>query len=146
MACGNNHVSRGNLQSQPVSVPQQLSRLGSFESLKENRSQKTQFYVDETGRTDVPRPKDERVIDEKRHVHVVYNATTHRDQAEPTGLITVTVTDRSNPDDFRHPRTGNSTKGHVEETIFLRAQSPERIETEVNRAVEVLRSRTRGPY
>ncbi|GHG60801.1 hypothetical protein GCM10012320_35520 [Sinomonas cellulolyticus] len=150
MACGNNHVSRAALQSQPTPVSQQLPSLENFQALPQHPSKKVQFFVDEDGRADTSKRPGERVIDQSRHVHVVYNATTNgKDgppQPQPTGLITVTVTDRSNADDIRDPRTGNSKKGHVEETIFLRPQSPERIEAEVSRAVEVLRSRNRGPY
>lgn len=136
-------MSRQYLSSQPRPVSQQIAQPARFKAPQQTPPGRVEFFVNEEGRADVPRPAQERVIDTERHIHVVYNANT-RSGGEATGLVTVTVTDRTNNDDFRSPRTGDSKKGHVEETIFLRPQSPQRIEAEVHRAVEALRARSRG--
>lgn len=143
MACGNNHVSRDHLSSQPARVAQQIARPSHFQALKQQPGGRVEFFVDEAGRAAAKGTPQAGQIDRDRHVHVAYNANPPKN-GKPTGLVTVTITDRSNAEDFRRPRTGNQSKGHFEETIFLRPQSPERIEAEVRRAVEVLRSRIRG--
>jgi hypothetical protein len=104
---------------------------------------RAEFFIDENGHSAAKGTPQAKQIDYNRHVHVAYNANT-KQGGKPTGLVTVTITDRSNRDDFRSPRSGNPKKGHAEETIFLRPQAPARIEAEVRRAVDVLRSRTRG--
>jgi len=147
MACGNNHVSRGYLSSQPAPVAprlglpgQRLGPPGQFAAPRSFPSGAVEFFVDEQGRAARKGTAQAAQVDRQRHVHVKYNADT-------TGTVMVQVTDRTQPNalDHLHSTPSDPKKGgHHELTLFLRPQSPERIESEVRRAVEMLRSRSRG--
>ena len=146
MACGNNHVSRDYLSSQPTPVSQQVGSPGQFHAPRSVPSGKVHFFVDEHGRAAAKGTAQASQIDRERHVHVVYNADT-REGSAPTGVVMIQVTDRTQPTalDHLHQTPADPEKGgHHELTVFLRPQSPERIEAEVQRAVTLLRSRARG--
>ena len=123
MACGNNHVSREHLSSQPVSIGKAIATPDRFKALKSMPGTRV-------------------------NVHIVYDAEmSNKKGSAPTGLVMVQVTDRTQATAMDHlqstpldPKKG----GHHEMTLFLRPQSPERIEAEVTRAVSILQSRARG--
>ncbi len=145
MACGNNHVSRDYLSSQPVSIGKAIAAPDRFKALKSMPGTRVNVYVDEHGRSGGNKSAP---AEGPRHVHVVYNAEMSRKKGSaPTGMVMVQVTDRTQSTAMDHLQwtPSNPMKGgHHEMTLFLRPQSPERIEAEVTRAVAILKSRARG--
>ena len=145
MACGNNHVSREHLSSQPVSIGKAIATPDRFKALKSMPGTRVNVYVDEHGRSGGSKSAQ---AEGPRHVHIVYNAEmSNKKGSAPTGLVMVQVTDRTQATAMDHlqstpldPKKG----GHHEMTLFLRPQSPERIEAEGTRAVSILQSRARG--
>lgn len=142
MACGNNHVTRDFLTSTPAPVSQLIGAREEFRAPQQMPTGRFEVLVDE-GLRAATKGTPQGMAMSDRHVHVVYN-TNVAGVRNPTGMVTVTVTDRSNSDEFSRPRSGDPKKGHVEETLFLRPPAPGRVEAEVRRAVDLLRSRARG--
>jgi len=151
MACGNNHVSRDYLSSQPAPISQRVPPPGQFQAPKHPPGGRVDFFVDESGRAAAKGTVRAQQIDFDRHVHVVYNADT-RKGGKPTGAVMIQVTDRSQPHSLsylhqtlpRRREDGRVQDAPQEVTVFLRPQTPAKIEAEVRRAVDVLKSRARG--
>ena len=135
MACGNNHITRDYLKSQPepVALP-----------MYPPSDQKSHAFVFDDGRVaTTSNPDGARDYDKHRHVHVIYNAD------DVAGRVMVQVTDRTIPgqmdlpaksswDEFsqgKAPR-GTERQGHHELTVFFRQPS----QRELNEAVEDART------
>lgn len=143
VACGNNSVGREQLSSPPTSVAQKLGArainpAARFAAPAVMPAERVSVLVTESGHASKKVGP--------RHVHVVYNLDS-KDAGPPTGVVMVQVTDRTQPtaaDHLHHTPSNPRQGGHHEVTLFLRPQSPERIEAEVQRARDILKSRAPG--
>ena len=135
MACGNNHVSRDSLSSQPTSGQSQSSALfsGSFERApvserwgqmyysqsqgSETHADTVDYFVDENGR---------QTFDPKRHVHVI-----HDEKKQEVRLV---VTDR----------TQGPGDPHVEKVTLRGNPSAKDVDSGVQAMLSVLNSRPAG--
>jgi hypothetical protein len=135
MACGNNHVSRDHLSSQPTSVADTTSKLFGSQPRALERAPKSQrwggrdgqMYYSQSNRETIDYfvgPDGKETFRPDRHVHVIHDEAKHE--------VRLVLTDRTHKGEFHS------------EHVSLSNPSGNEVNTAIGKLVEKLNARPRG--